>query len=382
MANVFDYLDWRNLSLKNVEFNEIDGLILSCISYFPFDHLINESEEKTLNEIYNNYIKLNSILKMRKKEDDEFFPKLASSKRFGNIKLTKFVSKLDEIQEKQFAVITTILPDNTIFISYRGTDDTIIALKEDLNMSYSEIIPAQLDAVNYLEEVANKYSNMKIRLGGHSKGGNLAVYAASFCKKEIQDRIINVYNNDGPGFCDKVIKSDNYKNILDRIITFIPQSSIIGRLLNHSEKTIIVKSTEMGIMQHNIYTWQLLGDKFIKDEITSSSEFVDKTITDWLKAVNVEQRKKFIDTLFEILNATGAKTINEIENNKFETAKVILKTYKNIDEESKEILSKTLNILFSIAKSNVKVPKLNISIHKQLSDHKQYRKLDETNLEF
>ena len=369
MANVFDYLEWRDLSLKNVEFNEIDGLILSCISYFPFDNLIKENEEKTLNEIYNKYIKINSCLKMRKKEDDEFFPKLAESKRFGNIKLTKFVSKLDEIQEKQFAVITAILPDDTIFISYRGTDDTIIALKEDLNMSYSEIIPAQTDAVDYLERVASKYRKMKIRLGGHSKGGNLAVYAAAFCKREIQDRIINVYNNDGPGFCDKVVESENYNNILNRVNTFVPQSSIIGRLLNHSEKITTIKSVEMGIMQHNIYTWQLLGDKFIKDELTNSSEFVDKTITDWLKAVDVNQRKKFIDTLFEILNATGAKTIADIETNKFETAKIILKTYKNIDEESKEILNKTLNVLFSVAKSNVKVPKINI--HKPLENYRR-----------
>lgn len=367
MANVFDYLEWRDLSLINVEFNEIDGLILACISYFPFDNLISEKEEKTLNEIYNSYIQLNSELKMRKKEDIEFYPKLVNSKRFGNIKLTEFVSKLDEVQEKQFAAVTMILPDDTIYISYRGTDETIIALKEDLNMSYSEIIPAQIDAVKYLEQVAQRYSNMKIRLGGHSKGGNLAVYAAAFCNKDIQDRIINVYNNDGPGFCDKVIESENYKNVVNRINTFIPQSSIIGRLLNHSEKINIIRSVEAGIMQHNIYTWQLLGDKFIRDELTSSSEFVDRTITDWLKAIDVEQRRKFIDTLFEILNATGAKTITDVEAKKFESAKIMLKTYKNIDDESKEILYKTLNILFSAAKSNVKITKLNINIHKSLT---------------
>lgn len=360
MANVFDYLEWRDLSLEKVDFNEIDGLILSCISYFPFDDLLKDNEEKSLNELYNNYIKVNYELKMRKKEDDKFFPIIANSTRFGKIKLTGFVNKLDEEQEKQFAVITAILPDNTIFVSYRGTDDTIIALKEDLNMSFSETIPAQIDAVNYLENIASKYNNMKIRLGGHSKGGNLAVYAAAFCRIEVQDRIINVYNNDGPGFCDKIVESQNYKNILNRINTYLPQSSIIGRLLNHSEKTTIIKSVELGILQHNIYTWQLLGDKFIKDEVTNSSEFVDKTITDWLKEVDVNQREKFIDTLFEIINATGAKTIGDIETNKFETAKIVLKTYKNIDEDSKEILNKTLNVLFDIAKSNVKVPKINI----------------------
>lgn len=165
MANVFDYLEWRDISLNNVEFNEIDGLIMSCVSYFPFDNLINGDEEKTLNEIYKNYMKKNSKLIMRKKEDIDFYPKLARSTRFGNIKFSKFVNKLDEVEEKQFAVVTAILPDDTIFISYRGTDNTIIALKEDMNMCFSEVISAQLDAVKYLEEVANFFSNKKIRLG-------------------------------------------------------------------------------------------------------------------------------------------------------------------------------------------------------------------------
>ena len=165
---------------------------------------------------------------------------------------------------------------------------------------------------------------------------------------------------DGPGFCDKIIQSKEYKEIINKINTYIPQSSIVGRLLNHEEKTSIVKSTENFIMQHNTFTWELLGDKFIQDEITNSSEFIDSTLTNWLKSVDVEQRKKFIDILFEIINATGAKTINDIENNKLETAKIILKTYKNIDIESKEILNQTLNALLSVVKNNVKVPKLNI----------------------
>ena len=369
MANVFDYLDWRDISLNNVEFNEIDGLIMSCISYFPFDNLINEKEEKTLNEIYKKYMKIHKELIMRKKEDIEFYPILSKSKRFGNIKFTNFINKLDKTEEKQFAAVTSILPDNTIFISYRGTDNTIIALKEDMNMCFSEVIPAQIDAVKYLEDVALKYPSMKIRLGGHSKGGNLAVYAAAFCSDEIKNRIINIYNMDGPGFCDRVIESKNYKDILNKIHTYIPQSSIIGRLLNHKEKTTIVKSTQNFILQHNTFTWELLGDKFINAEITNSSEFIDTTLTNWLKSVDVKQREKFIDILFEIVNATGANTVQDIEHNKLETAKIILKTYKNIDDESKEILTKTLNVLFSVAKSNVKVPKINIK--KSVANYKK-----------
>lgn len=359
MATIFDYMKWRDISLKQVEFNEIDGLILARLSYFPFDGLLEENEVITLQESYQRYLEKGKVGKILQKEDKELFPVLANSIRFGEIQITNYVNNLDSIQEKQFSAITIVLPDNTLYIAYRGTDNTIVGWKEDLNMSFSDLVPAQIDAVSYLEKVTKQYKH-KIRVGGHSKGGNLAVYASAFCLPKIQKRIIKVYNNDGPGFCDKVVQSKEYQTILDRVHTYIPQTSIIGRLLNHEEKITILKSTQTGIMQHDLYSWQVMGDKFIESELTNSSEFIDKTITNWLREVNPEQRGKFVDILFDILNATGAKTLSEISSKWFASAKAMLKTYQNIDPESKEILVKTLNALFAIGKSNIPIrrPKL------------------------
>lgn len=351
VANIFDYMDWRDISIKKVEFNEIDNLILARLSYFPFDGIIKENEEITIKESYDRYKNNGTTGRILQKEDIDLFPILANSTRFGNMKITNFINKLDPIQEKQFCAITIIMPDDTIYVAYRGTDNTIIGWKEDFNMSFSDLVPAQIDATSYLENIAEKYNN-KIRVGGHSKGGNLAVYAASFCKDSVKNRIINVYNNDGPGFCEKVIKSREYEEILDRVQTFIPQTSIIGRLLNHEEKTTILKSTETGIMQHDLYSWQVLGDKFVKDEQTNSSKLIDKTITDWLKAVSPEQREIFIDTFFEILNATGAKTLSEIGSNKVLSIRTMLKTYQDIDQETKEIMLRTLKIFMEIGRNN------------------------------
>ena len=221
-------------------------------------------------------------------------------------------------------------------------------------MSFKDLVPSQVDAVNYLNNIATKYKQ-NIRVAGHSKGGNLAVYASAFCNKEVNDRIIAVYNNDGPGFQKTVIDTNEYKNTIGRLHTYIPQTSIIGRLLNHKEATTIIKSTQTGIMQHDLYSWQLLGAHFIEDTLTNSSEFIDQTITNWLNEVSPEQRKKFIDTLFEILNATEAETLAQLSSKKIETAKIILSTYKNIDEESKEIISKTLSVFFHVAKNNIKL---------------------------
>lgn len=161
----------------------------------------------------------------------------------------------------------------------------------------------------------------------------------------------------GPGFQENITESEEYKEIISKVHTYLPQTSIIGRLLSHKEECIIVKSTQRGIMQHDLYTWQVLGDKFVKDELTNFSEFIDVTITQWLKEVNTEQREKFVDILFEILNKTNVKTVNEMSQNWFLNAKIILTSYKDIDKESKQILLKTLNALFNTVRGNIKIKK-------------------------
>lgn len=158
------------------------------------------------------------------------------------MQITNYINKIDSESEKQFSAITILMPDDTIYISFRGTDNTLIGWKEDFNMTFQTKVPSQLDAVQYVKQIAKKYKNL-IRIGGHSKGGNLAVYAASFCSKTIQERIINVYNNDGPGFHEDVINNIEYKKMLPKVHTYVPQSSIIGRLLYHEENYTVVQST-------------------------------------------------------------------------------------------------------------------------------------------
>lgn len=244
MPNIFDYIKWRDIEIAKVEFNEIDNLILSRFSYLPLDGVISPNEEITIKEAYERTKILGTTGRTLQAEDIDLYSTLANSIRFGKLKITEFINKIDTIQEKQFSAVTIILPDDTIYVAYRGTDYSIVGWKEDFNMSFKEQVPSQIDAVEYLENIAKKYK-CKIRVGGHSKGGNLAVYASAFCKPETQKRIIKVYNNDGPGFSEKIVNSEGYKRILKKVHTYIPQTSIIGRLLNHQEKTTILKSTQM-----------------------------------------------------------------------------------------------------------------------------------------
>ena len=363
MANVCDYVRWRgDLTLEQSEFNEIDNLILARFSYFPFDKIIRENEIATIKELSRRFSNQDvTKLPILWKDDVELFPLMGNSKRFGGMLATKYINKIDAEQEKQFSAITVLMPDDTIYVSYRGTDNTIVGWKEDFNMSFKSHIASQISAKQYLEEIAKEYPSSKIIIGGHSKGGNIAVYAATFASKEVKDRIINVYNNDGPGFCEDVIETPEYQKILSRVHTYIPQSSIIGRLMNHKEKYTIVESVQRGIMQHDLYSWQLLGKEFVTlKKLTNESEFIDKTIKDWLENVEPEKREQVIDAVFEILNTTEAQTMKELKANWFANAKTILGTYKNIDNDTKEMVWQTVNELLKVAKNNIfeELPKI------------------------
>ena len=346
MANVCDYVRWRgDLTLEQSEFNEIDNLILARFSYFPFDKIIRENEIATIKELSRRFSNQDvTKLPILWKDDVELFPLMGNFKRFGGMLATKYINKIDAEQEKQFSAITVLMPNDIIYVSYRGTDNTIVGWKEDFNMSFKSHIASQISAKQYLEEIAKEYPSSKIIIGGHSKG-----------------RIIKVYNNDGPGFCEDVIETPEYQEILPRVHTYIPQSSIIGRLMNHKEKYTIVESVQKGIMQHDLYSWQVLGKEFVTlKKLTSESEFIDKTIKDWLENVEPEKREQVIDAVFEILNTTEAQTMKELKANWFANAKTILGTYKNIDSDTKEMVWQTVNELLKVAKNNIfeELPKI------------------------
>lgn len=354
MSNINDYIKWRgDLELKISEFNEIDSLILSRFSYLPFESLMEKEEELTIEELSQRFEKADqNKLEILWPDDSELLPLLGKSKRFGKMIATNFINKFDPEQEKQFSAITLLLPDDTIFISYRGTDNTIIGWKEDFNMSFKSHIASQLDSVKYINDIAKKYSS-KIRIGGHSKGGNLAVYAAVFANEDVKAKIENVYNNDGPGFADDITSTKEYKEMIEKVHTYIPQSSVIGRLLNHEEKYTVVKSTQKGIMQHDLYSWQVEGTKVVSlKEVTNGSEFVDKTIKKWLDNVEPEQREIVIDTIFDILNTTEAESMVQIKEKWFKNVGIMLKSYKNLDEDSKKMIGEIVKKLVVIAKDN------------------------------
>lgn len=346
MDNINKYLKWRGdipFSSK-YGFNEIDSMILARFSYLPFDK-INIKESESLQEISKRMIKLDDK-EFIYNGDKELITNLGSSERFKNIVVTDFESVNDIETEKQFGAITVHLSEKEMYVSYVGTDFSINGWKEDFNMAFMEAVPCQVLGKEYLEKIASKYPDKKIRIGGHSKGGNVAIYSYVMASKEVQAKVIKVYNYDGPGFNKYMLKNVKIrKNALNKIQTYIPQESIIGRMLKHNEKCKIVKSNNKGLLQHDIFSWEVLKDDVITiDELTDSSEIINETLTEWLENINSEKRKMFVDIVFDLLYSTENLYFEDISKSLPSSIIKILKSYKNVSDEEKKIFTDMIKL--------------------------------------
>lgn len=351
MSNINDYLLWRgDLSFSVSPFNQIDDMILARFSYMPFNK-IKMKETETIESIYK---------KLKKFKDEDFsyhgdkdlITRMGQSRRFKNLKVTDFEINIDKKVERQFAAITIHLNDDKMYISFNGTDSSIVGWKEDFNLSFLENIPSQISGLDYSQRIMNKYLK-DVKMGGHSKGGNIAMYSAIGLPQNLKERIVSVSNYDGPGFSQKIVESENYLNTINKITSYIPQSSVIGRLLEHKENCIIVESIEKGIYQHDIFSWQVLGTNIVTIEtVTNNSEFFNNTISTWLQKTTPEQRKLFTDTVFELFDATNLLTFKEFSNARIKNINAILKSYNSIDEQDKKTLTKMVFEFLSVGRKS------------------------------
>lgn len=349
MANILEYIkENQNLSLENEEFNEVDNLIFSRLSYLPFESI--ELEEKETFESIYKKLRTVKIEKFNMKEDKELIELVGTSSRYKDLIMTDYYFSRDEEKEKQFVAITIHIDNEKIYVSYGGTDNTLVGWKEDFNLSFMTHIPSQIEAIKYIRKIYTKYK-LKMHLGGHSKGGNLAVYAGIFSSKNLQDKIIDITNFDGPGLDKTVLEKDRYKRILNKINTYIPQSSIFGRLLEHEETYIIVRSKQISFMQHDIFSWEVSGLKLEKQsKVTNGSDIINLTVRNWLKATTPKQREQFINIMYEIVTKTKAKTFKEFIADKTKNIGIILKSYKDISLEDKKIIGQMVLEFFIAAK--------------------------------
>lgn len=322
MASVYDYLNWRGeLTFREAPINEVDCLLFSVLSYLDFGGIVPAEHTGAtipIKAAANTFFSRNpeqdqlKIGVLLPKDIIVLLRRIKDLRRFRNVEMRAYVNRVDPEEQIQFSAITFLTGDGSAVVVFRGTDDSLIGWKENFNMSFLPVVPAQLAAAEYLEKAAEVHPGA-LYIAGHSKGGNLSVYSAVHAPKETKNRIVQVYNYDGPGFYTPQLNNPDYLEVRPLIRTLVPQSSVVGMLLEHDDNYAVVKSRQTGLLQHNGLSWEVMGSCFVRlRNISAGSRNADLTLNQWIRSMTPEQREEFTDAVYELLSVNNAMTLTEL----------------------------------------------------------------------
>lgn len=340
MANVFDYLDWRgDISFEGAPFCEVDALILAEISYVPFEK-IKIGRGITIEKAAEEFFKANktggNLGLIMPADILPLLERISKTERFRGVVLKDYVSRTDKNVGEQFSACTFVFGRRKIYIAFRGTDDSVVGWEENFNMAFKCPVPAQLSAVEYVNKASR--GARRIIVGGHSKGGNLAVYGSSLSASAVKQKIERIYNFDGPGFIHGFFDSAEYLEIESKVCTVVPESSVVGMLLEHGKKHKIVSSAAHGIWQHDAFSWNVLGSAFTEArEMTKETLELNRAFSEWLGGLSEEERHEIVSSLFSVLHSTESSTLTELAGNK-----KIGKAFLSLEKEKRKILLEKL----------------------------------------
>lgn len=382
---ILNYVDLRgDLLTTQFPYNEIDALIFSELAYVNLDQIIEPLHQPPLWLVYQKYVQRNQSLSDQELQkiqipSHELFEKMASAPRYQNIRVLDYVNDVNKELVKQFSALALLLEDGRIVIAFRGTDDSLIGWHEDFLMLCEKSVPAQESSVHFVEEIAsqnitsslmhdlkNKFlapslwqrlkkhfqyrQHRPLWLVGHSKGGNLAIFAGCFCHQHIQDRIIQIDNFDGPGFQDEIIQSKAYQNMLPRIHSYIPHYSFFGIVLSHEENYTVVKSQETGMMQHNAYSWQINAHHFESDELSYESvQFAIKVIL-FLEKLSYEEKHQFVEAMFSLFDNLNLYNFSDLSHISYKHIMNGIKEITLLKPKTRNMLLEVLHMLWLEAK--------------------------------
>lgn len=351
MGNIMDYISWRgDLSFEQSQFNEVDNLILACFSYVNLDGISAVTKQKGigLKKLTKEFMKLHT---MKELEADKSFIRLApfmmmemaKSVRFGKCVVRNYVNDIVTEAEQQFAAMEIVLEDGTSYASFRGTDDTIIGWKEDFNLS-TGVVPAQKRAIEYLQKISEHTDGM-LRVGGHSKGGNLAIYGSVMCKSA-HEKILEIYSNDGPGFSREFQELPETKEMMPKIIRIIPEYSIIGTLLEHEKEPVIVASSSKGLLQHDAFSWEVQGPALVRrDSLNKTALRFIEILHKWIDGMDMEQKRLLIEDLFATLQASGYENLSEVQSGGLKSLAAMVKRVEKFAPESRGMMQELLTAI-------------------------------------
>ncbi|MGO4938861.1 Mbeg1-like protein [Fundicoccus sp. Sow4_D5] len=364
MTSVYQYAQRnKDFSLSEKALTEVDILILNELVYFPIEQFVQVQEDSSDGiRLEDFYLLIEPRLPLLMKENwvltsaarIKLLEMIYQTKRYRDIYLFGFESELERIDEFQFAALSLKLPTKEVLISYRGTDDTLIGWKEDCKMAYQTLIPSQPLAAHYLSRIFPLVKGAKLYVSGHSKGGNLAIYAAAFQAEAVQQSIQLILSFDGPGFHQATLDSDGYKKIQDKIHHYVPEDAIVGMMLFHSQAPIVIKSRRLGFSHHIVTNWCIDEDMLHRIEKRSDfSYLVDATLKEWAIDRTESELEKVFNASFNLIFETGIQSVIEIRKNPLQFGRMFLNHLHLVDPELRAFLDDNLSAFFTILRSHL-----------------------------
>ncbi len=352
MKNIISYVqDYKDKNFTEMPFNEVDALVLSEVAYCRF---AGYNIDQTIGDYAKEHTEIMLFHEFTKKWDRKLLKAIAKGGRFGDLIAHANLERFDEDTSEQFSAVTFELGNGEYCIAFRGTDSSVAGWKEDFNLSFRNDVEAQRAAVNYAISAMSGISN-QFYLCGHSKGGNLAIYAVLNLPSELRDRVKGIYNFDGPGFLEETYQSEIYQEIRSRIHKYVPQTSIIGMMMEKDNKYDVVRSAAFGFMQHLAYSWSVVGNQLERvDGLDQAAIHIKQVIDSWLEEIPFEDRRRIVDTVFDVICTVGIGSFYDMKFRPHKTIKGLLQGIENTDEEEKQLIQLALKKLFQNSAEEVK----------------------------
>lgn len=364
MPNMFDYLDWYgDFDFHTVPFNEVDNLILSQLSYLDLEGTVptmepdEELQAVTVTDAASRFYELHpasgpsDMGPLISSDLTSLLARMAAGRRFSGAWLRGYDAKLDLATHEQFGAITIELSDGSTYVAYRGTMSELVGWLEDCEMSY-KVIPSQEHALAYLTRMG-QLTHGQLRVGGHSKGGNLAAYAVSRVDEATRSRVSEVWCNDSPGFEDRVVPLATLAPVAPLVRLYTPEFSVVGALFEHAVQPVVIKSSGSGVMQHSGVSWQVMRGDFVRGESTDNgSARVREAFSQLMGSRDLVGRKKLLDALYEALVKQGITSMDDMLSRGLAGINATLASVNALDDDDRQTMTTFLGGIIGATVTN------------------------------
>lgn len=350
MDTLFDYIDkFGNENFYDKPYNAVDALVFSQLAYIELEKCFQIDSRLLIRDVWRKITE--NVTDAEFKSFSSLMQKAmlllnhaAMTTRYQNVLVFGYKNIVSVKDEKQFSATCFKTKTGECVLAFRGTDETLAGLKESAMLSFTFPVFSQTAAADYLKFFLDEHFE-KVHLTGHSKGGNLAVYSAVQNAKKAE-RILDIFNFDGPGFQKNFVSSEDYNRINDKITTILPEGSMVGQLFCHDEKIRIVESDKSGLSQHHAFNWHIENSDFqYTNEPQYISSLFEKTVNDVFENVSQDKIEEIFETLFSILDATGAKTLDDLKHLRPDKIKAIWKAIEAADKNDNGYLKEVFTLL-------------------------------------